>query len=323
MSTFQIRPSTPADLPDWVELQNAVYPDLTTTVELQQHRERTRRPEMPFRRLVAERDGGLVGAADYSRPEWLTGSDQRIVGVTVHPDARRQGIGASLYSALLAELGQARPLKLSAGVRENHPDALHFAASRGYVQVAREQDVELKLADLDPSHRERSFAAAQAAGYELKTLAEVIEQEGADAAWQKYYDLDCDASRDVPLPPGETMQKPTLERYRERLEHSPQFDPTLRFVASKAGELAALSELYKSGIPGRLDTGFTGVARAHRGHRLAWTLKYLALEEAIRRGASTVRTSNDETNMPMRNINTGLGFVPIPAFLIMSLTLNA
>ena len=321
MATFQIRPGTPADLPALVDLQNAVYPDLTTTVELQEHRERTRRPEMPFMRLVAERDGGPVGAAEYSRPEWLTGSDQRIVSVTVRPDTRCQGVGTALYSSLLAELGPARPLKLTVGVREDHQGALHFAASRGYVQVAREQDVELELARLDRTQKDHSLATAQAAGYDLMTLADVIEQEGVDAAWQKYYDLDCDASRDVPLPPGETMQKPTLERYRERNETKPDFDPSLWFVASRAGKLAALSELYKSPIPTRLDTGFTGVARAHRGHRLAWALKYMALEEAVRRGATHVRTTNDETNMPMRNINTGLGFLPIPAYLIMSLTL--
>jgi GNAT superfamily N-acetyltransferase len=322
MSTLQIRPSTPADLPAWVDLQNTASSDHPTTLPLELHRESTRRPDMPFGRLVAEHQGKLVGAAQYFRPEWLTGSDQRIIGVTVHPDERRQGIGAALYTALLAELGKERPLKLTSGVREDRQDALHFAASRGYRQVAREQDVELTLAQLDLSQRERSFATAQVAGYELKTFADVAEQEGADAAWQKYYDLDCDASRDVPLPPGETIAKPTLERYRERLEHNPEFDPTLRFVASRAGELAALSELYKLPVPGRFETGFTGVARAHRGHRLAWALKYTALEEAIRRGATTVRTSNDETNAPMRNINTGLGFVPIPAYLIMSMTLD-
>ena len=323
MTTFQIRPGTPADLPAWVDLQNAAYPDLLTTLELQEHRERTRRPELPYGRLVAKRGTQLIGAAEYFRPEWLAGSDNRIISLTVHPDARRQGVGAALYSALLTELGKLSPLNLSVGVREDHPDALHFAASRGYLQVAREQDAELALARLDPSQRERSFATARTAGYELRTFAEVIEQEGPDAAWQKYYDLDCDASRDVPLPPGETMEKPTLERYRKRAEGNPEFDASLWFVADSGGELAALSQLYRSAVPGRLDTGFTGVARAHRGHRLAWALKYMALEEAVRRGATHVRTSNDETNMPMRNINTGLGFVPIPAFLIMRRTLDS
>ena len=190
------------------------------------------------------------------------------------------------------------------------------------VQVAREQDAELDLKALNPSQREHSFATAQAAGYELKTLADVIARIGADGAWQKYHALDLDAGRDVPLPPGESMAVPTLERYRERAEGNPEFDASLWFVAAKNGELAALSELRNSPVPGRFDTGFTGVARAHRRHRLAWALKYLALEEAVRRGASTVRTTNDETNMPMRNINTGLGFVPIPAYLTMSLSLQ-
>ena len=321
MSTVQIRPGTPADLPALVEVYNASLPDHPTTLSIQEFREQTRRPELPFCRWVTEVGGVVIGVTEAFRPEWLADTGGLIVSVTVHPDARRQGHGSALYSAVLADAQRFQPAKLTGAVREDQPWAQRFADSRGYVQVAREQDVELDLARLNRAQREHSFAAVQAAGYELTTLAQLFRQEGADAAWQKYYDLDCDASRDVPLPPGETMQKPTLERYRERNETKPDFDPSLWFVASRAGKLAALSELYKSPIPTRLDTGFTGVARAHRGHRLAWALKYMALEEAVRRGATHVRTTNDETNMPMRNINTGLGFLPIPAYLIMSLTL--
>ncbi len=323
MSSIQIRPSTPADLPAWVDLQNAASPDDPTTLAKQEFRDRNRKPGLPFGRLVAEQEGAVVGAANYFQPEWLDGNDSLFVGVVVRPDTRGQNVGRALYVAVMAEIQPHRPAKLSTWVREDRPAALHFASSRGFIEMAREQYAELDLARLDVEQREGSFARARADGYELKTFAEVMTQIGADAAWQKYYDLDCDADRDVPLPPGETMAVPTLERYRERAEGNPEFDASLWFVADKGGELAALSQLYRSAVPGRFDTGFTGVARAHRGHRLAWALKYTALEEAQKRGATTVRTSNDETNMPMRNINTGLGFVPIPAYLIMSLTLES
>lgn len=319
MSTFQIRPSTPADFPTLVEIYNAASPDEPTTLAMHEFRERTRRPDLPFGRLVAEHEGALVGVASYMQPEWLEGEHSLFVSVTVHPDARGQGVGRALYEAVRARMQPHQPSKLSTWVREDRPAALCFAASRGFAEIAREQDAELDLTALNLTQREHSFATAHAAGYALKTFAEVVAQEGAQIAWKKYYDLDWDAARDAPLLSGETLAVPTLERYREQAEGNPEFDPSLWFVASKDGELAALSQLWNSAMPGRFDTGFTGVARAHRGHRLAWTLKYLALEEAIRRGATTVRTSNDETNIPMRNINSGLGFVPIPAYLTLSL----
>ena len=322
MSPLLIRPSTPADLPALVSLQNAASPDDPTTLAMQEFRERIRRPELPFGRLVAERAGAVVGVGFYMQPEWLEGDHSLFMGVVVHQDAHGQGVGRALYDALRAEMQPHRPAKLSTWVREDRPATLRFATSREFVEVAREQDMELDLGALNLSQREQSFATARAAGYELKTFADVIAQVGADAAWQKYHALDMDANRDVPLPPGESMAVPTLERYRERAEGNPEFDASLWLVADRGGELAALSQLYRSPVPGRFDTGFTGVARAHRGHRLAWALKYLALEEAIRRGATHVRTTNNETNLPMRNINTGLGFVPIPACLIMSLTLQ-
>ena len=322
MSPLLIRPSTPADLPALVSLQNAASPDDPTTLAMQEFREQTRRPELPFGRLVAERAGAVVGVGFYMQPEWLEGDHSLFVSVVAHPDARGQGVGEALYDALRAEMQPHQPAKLSTWVREDRPAALRFAANREFVEVAREQDMELDLRTLNLSQREQSFATARATGYELKTFVDVIAQVGADAAWQKYHALDMDAGRDVPLPPGESMAIPTLERYRERAEGNPEFDASLWFVADRDGELAALSQLWNSPVPGRMDTGFTGVARAHRGHRLAWALKYLVLEEAMRRGATHVRTTNDETNLPMRNINIGLGFVPIPAYLIMSLTLQ-
>ncbi len=317
-----IRAATPTDMPALVEIQNVASPDNPTTLTVQEYQEQSRNKALAFGRLVAEHGGRVRGMATFVQPEWSGEAGKLWVWLTVHPDWRRQGTGTALYQALLNEMQPHRPTRLTTLISEDREDSLRFAARRGYSEIAREQDAELDLKTLNLSQREHSFSVAQAAGYDLKTFAEVIGHDGADAAWQKYYDHDCDASRDVPLPPGEKVTMPPLARYRERNENKPDFDPSQWFVAVKAGQIAAVSELYSTQVPGRLDTGFTGVARAHRGHRLAWALKYLALEEAIRRGATTVRTTNDALNAPMRNINTGLGFVPIPAHLTMSLILG-
>ena len=99
MSTVQIRASAPTDLPALVEIQNSSSPDNPTTLEVQKFRERTRRPELPFGRLVAEQAGAVVGVGTYFRPEWLEGDHSLFVDVTVHSDVRGQGMGGEIGRA--------------------------------------------------------------------------------------------------------------------------------------------------------------------------------------------------------------------------------
>ncbi|WP_407571066.1 GNAT family N-acetyltransferase [Deinococcus altitudinis] len=318
-----IRAATPADLPALVDLWNAATPDAPTTLEIQEFRERNRSKALAFGRLVAEQHGQVCGVATFAQPEWSGEAGKLWVVLTVAPDSRTQGTGTALYAALLAEATAHGPSKLTTLIREDREDSLRFAARRGFAEVAREQDAELELSALNLSQREHSFSVAQAAGYTLTTLAAHAARVGEDEAWNQMHRMDADASRDAPLAPGDSMELPAPERYRQSMSGDPGFDASLWFVAVKAGQIEAVSQLSRSQVPGRFDTGFTGVARAHRGHRLAWALKYLALEEAARRGATTVRTTNDALNAPMRGINTGLGFVPTPAHLTLSLTLEA
>ncbi|WP_188960462.1 GNAT family N-acetyltransferase [Deinococcus aquiradiocola] len=327
MSSFRIRAAIPADLPSLVTLFNVASPDHPTSLELQQHRERHRRPDLHFRRVVAvqdgpwgQEDGGILGVATSAAQEWSGDVGRLVVAVTVHPERRGQGIARALYDDLIGGLpGGTR--HLMSVVREDRTDALTFAARRGFQEVAREQDVALDLKDLRNDGRDEAFRRAAAGGYVLGTFAQHAARVGADRAWEDLYALDLDASRDVPLAPGDSLNHPPLARYRETQEGRPDFDPDLVFVAERDGTLAALSELHPSPTPDRMGTGFTGVGREHRGHRLAWALKYLALEEAARRGVARVTTTNASDNLPMRRINEGLGFRPLPAHLTLHATL--
>ena len=317
-----IRPAQPADLPGLVALQNAALPEEPTSLAVQEFREANRKPGLAFGRLVAERGGRVTGVASYVQPEWATENGKLWVAVTVHPEARGQGLGAALYDALKTAMRPHHPQRLGGVVREDRPEGLHFAFSRGFVEVAREQEAELGLAHLDSSWRDDACRKTEEGGYETLSFDRYIARVGDDLAWARLYDLDVDASRDEPQPPGESIQMPTLDRYRQSQVDHPDFDPSLWFVAVRGEEVAAVSQLSRTESPDVMNTGFTGVARAHRGDRLAWALKYLALAEADRRGAVRVRTSNAANNAPMRNINTGLGFRPTPAYLTLSLDLS-
>ena len=61
MNPLTVRAATPADLPALVELQNVSSPDQPTTLAMQEFRERNRKPDLAFGRVVAEQGGRVVG----------------------------------------------------------------------------------------------------------------------------------------------------------------------------------------------------------------------------------------------------------------------
>lgn len=310
--TVHIRAATPDDLAAVVAIQNAVSPDNLVSLATFQARERGRRPDLLFGRLVAEQGGRVVGSANYGHFEWLYDPRKFLIGAAVRPEAQGQGIGRALYGALRRVLAAHDPVKLTAYTAESRPRAMRFLQARGFTEAAREQESALQLAGADLSGLENAVRHIAAQGYQIRTFAELEDDPEREA---KFYALDLDASRDVPMPPGEQMTSPSLERYWESVRGNPHFDPALWFVAVRGGEYAGLSELLHTDTPGVLNTGFTGVARAHRRRGLALALKLRALTHARQLSAREVRTENDATNAPMLGINIALGFQKRPAWL--------
>ncbi len=314
--SVRFRAATPADLPGVVALHNAVNPDNLTSLEVLQAREGARRPDLLFRRLAAEEGGDLIGMATYGQNEWTVGADRLFVNVLVHPAWQGRGVGRALYGQVLEEVAPHAPGRLLTFTAEDRPRALRFLAERGWREVARERPSALTLAGADLSGRAAALTHVEAQGYRIVRFADL---QGDPQREQKFYDLDLDAGRDVPMPEGESMSAPPLERYWQNVRASPHFDPTLWFVAVQDGAYAGLSQLYRTSMPGVLTTGFTGTARAHRRRGLALALKLTALTHARDIGAREVRTENNAKNRPMLAINDALGFQARPAGLTFAL----
>ena len=91
--------------------------------------------------LVAERDGGLLGYA-YAGPHRARPAYRHSVDVTAYvaETARRQGVGKTLYDALLPALSGAGYHAAFAGIALPNPasEALHKAAGFQLVGVYRE-----------------------------------------------------------------------------------------------------------------------------------------------------------------------------------------
>lgn len=307
-----IRRSIDDDFAAIAALVTAAEPDSVTTEADLRRRDRNRDPRVRWARWVAEDDGALVGVASWANSAWSFHPQRFFVNVTVHPDARRRGIGGALYETAMDALAELDPISLLAGAREDRPDALRFLEKRGYAETMREWESRLPLATYDPSRFAGAVEKVEAQGIRLASLAE-LQAEDPDAL-PKLWELENACMVDVP-----STEAPTPMPYEQFLKHihdNPNFKPESFFVAvGPGGEWAAISMLLHPTVGDYLDTGLTGVKREWRRKGIALGLKLKAMDYAKRLGADHVRTENATTNVGMLAINDALGFVRQPAWI--------
>jgi GNAT superfamily N-acetyltransferase len=294
-------------------LDRAVWPDNPTTAALLQHRDAARDPQYLFQRLVVTRNDAPVAVGEYGETDWSYQPGKYFVSIAVHPDHERRGIGAALYDAILAALSQQErePVLLVSETQEDKPQAIRFLEGRGFQQVMRWIISELDLAAFDPSPWGGLQEKVQAQGVRVLSLSELMAR---DSAWQQQmWDLDWVLALDEPSPAPPTRLP--LERFVQQFYDAPDFLPQGEFVALEGECYIGTSGLrYNLADPRKLQTGFTGVVRSHRRRGIATALKLRTIDYALRAGAQSIRTGNEENN-PMYQINVGLGFEKVTAWL--------
>lgn len=307
-----IRAFTPEDYAALAQVRNAIWPDNPALPETLKNADERMKPGLTLRRFVAERGGESVGFGMFAHMEWLYHPQKFMLGLSVHPQHQRQGIGTALYEHMMGELEAFNPIKLMASTREDQLGALAFVHKHGFHEEFRDWESRLDLARFEPERWASHVESVRAQGYRIVSLAEL---EADPEHERKLYELDLEGSQDVPLPPGETFTFPTLERYWENVRQNPDFRPELWFLAVKDGAYVGVSMLYARPADNALNTGFTTVQSTHRRRGIALALKVTALEHAKRLGKTAVRTENAQANRPMLSINEMLGFEKMPAWI--------
>ena len=252
--------------------------------------------------LLAERDGETVGAG-FALTGWHTPPHRGIGASLVPPDHRGAGIGIAMLDAVEGWAGDHGATELEGAVSEDDEGSLAWATGRGYAEVGRNSRLVLDLTAIEPP------AASPPEGVEIVTWA--ARPELAPGIYEV-------AREAVPDIPGEEEDDiGTLDEWLARDMRGDSDDPNAVFVALVGGEVAGFAKLSLS--PERPDRAFhdlTGVKRAYRGHGIAAALKRTQIAWAKENGYTSLQTSNEVRNAPIRHLNEKHGYVLEPGVVI-------
>ncbi|WP_020017775.1 GNAT family N-acetyltransferase [Promicromonospora sukumoe] len=255
--------------------------------------------------------------------------------VVVHPEHRRQGIGAALArwvqgsaraegrTTLLASIdfGPDRPagetLTPASGSGEIAADlpGVLLAQKLGLTLqlVERRSRVDLPVLPEAVSRFEAEARAVAGDAYRVHTWTAPMPEE-----WiEQYAALEQALSDDEPRG-GLEVESDVWDADRIRTEDATIAAKGDQYVVTAAehvatGKLVAMTMLQWNDLqPEHTNQQSTVVLKAHRGHRLGMLVKAVNLREhaRLRPGAQRIYTWNNEENPHMLAINIALGFVP-------------
>ena len=147
------------------------------------------------RHMIATDDNdSIVGWYSLSRSE-NEPENRAFVSIITHPDHRRRGIGSALFEDAVVLGRSAGITELRSRVKDNEPDWLNWAKSKGFETDRHSFRSSIKLSDFDTSPFESQIAALKTEGLVFTTLAELVDTEENR---RRYYEADCNAAIDIP-----------------------------------------------------------------------------------------------------------------------------
>jgi N-acetylglutamate synthase-like GNAT family acetyltransferase len=233
------------------------------------------------------------------------------MGVTVHPDKRREGRGRALFEEGLARI-RATGRRLAGAGTLDAPGPVAFATAMGFsrasVEVQRRQD----LTEVDPARVEelRARAAEAARDYTLIRMEGPVPDDLLDEVAVMTAAIN-DAPTDDLDVEDEVFDGKRVRGFEAAQEAAGN---KLYRVIARQGTDGPLAGHTLVGAPAELPEWAwqldTAVLRAHRGHRLGLLLK-ADMVTWLRTAEPSVRwvdTWNAESNSYMIAVNEALGY---------------
>jgi L-amino acid N-acyltransferase YncA len=296
---LEIRPATQTDYPAIAAIHNATWTDHPVLAEDFERTDSKRTQNNFIERFMLEFEGLSVSEGSFQH----LSENQFYLEVNVLPEFQSRGFGSQFYAFLEAESERHKPVSALCYVRETHPFALHFAASRGFVEVLRMYHQTLDLSSFDAELFAPVKQKLTANGYGISSFADL---ESDPEYEQKLHALHIKTDADVPR--VHAFVPVSFEQFKRQNLENPRLLKTASFVAIKNGQWVGLSLHRVRPDKTHLHTGMTGVLREHRGQNLALALKLRAIEYATQNGFTELHSNNASTNVPMLAINKKLGF---------------
>lgn len=275
-----------------------------------------------IRRVVVAPDGSLAGMG-VIQVGWMPRPDgAQNIGVNVHPDHRRKGLGTAMLAAFEAEAKRRNVPRLLAGASAARPFALAWAAKHGYREIGRRIMSYRELASYEPAKWRDAMTRVEREGIRIRTFSEVLaerDEAGRERFWHELWEAERPMWDDIPFATP-TPHWP-FERFEQMVVKSGQLLPDVSLVAYDGDTIVGFTT---TGDREKRDgwTWMTGVAREHRGRGVAMALKVDVLARAKRTGLRAMCTVNDEPNKAMRGVNIKLGYQPVPAHVELEKTLD-
>jgi mycothiol synthase len=303
------------DTAAYVEINNLIYSPERTTIEQELYWESIYPQENPRLRHTAETvDGQVVAVSACLRPFWMIASGAYWLGIEVHPEWQRRGIGQAMLAALEPFAREQGAMILRTNCREDFAAAIRFLERAGFSNIGIRYESVIDVQTFDETPFLPILEAVLQAGYRLTTLAE--ELPITPDADRRLYELVSTAAAEVPFPGGGVHHE-TFENWRKGNLGGPTSDPAAMFIAKWGDEYVATTTLE---LPMNADepaiTHMTGVLREHRRRGLATALKLLSFRYLRKRGFREVRTHNDTANPPILNLNQKMGYRRLPGWLV-------
>ena len=305
--TFTIRPFQPtdADYKAIVDINNQAWPNQPSTVERYKHQDSIRTPNT-FQRFVgeikSEKTKQIVASCSISHKNYFR--------LLIDKNFENQGLHKPLYEHLVKTLANNNPSELETGTPEN-PLLIEFLLQKGFQETKRYQICDLDVPSFDFAPFRGYSEELTASGIAIVTIKDL---QASDPNWlQKIYDLENTIQKSRPS--KSNFIPPTLEEYAKYFER-PNFRNDAWFIAvdgkDYVGTCSMSPDLFHKDL---LIVGFTGTLPSYRRRNIGTTLKLKTIAFAQAYGAKTIKTSNNENNAIMYNLNLKLGFKPMAAWL--------
>lgn len=302
--SFTIRPLHKLDVDRVISLCSGIQPECVCDLEeyLRRFDEPPRAASAFLSQWAAVDDASqqLIGYAAC----WNVVRRKYRMGLMVHADWRKQGVGSELLGAILAALRSAPAATLQARTWDDWTDSLEFLHRRGFVEVHQMVELRLDLSEavLAPLAGLPQSLATQ--GIQFTTLRQEWQDE---RFWMKLTDLQQAAVSGWPDPDPDGEITIPAEVEVRRMFDSWQTTPDTFFLAKADGMFIGYTALGPDHCaPEAVGAGPTAVRPEYRGRGVATALKVLALTHARQHGWRTASTRS--ASPVMIRVNEKLGF---------------